>query len=98
MAGKKADVLLSARIFAKVMGMRMEARPPSTGAFARHLQEFEAIREFLTSATVAALVDIPFALLFCSLSGFLPATWCGRLYCHVAAAGGQPAGAATVAP
>ncbi|OXY81953.1 type I secretion system permease/ATPase [Oceanimonas doudoroffii] len=63
-AGKKADVLLSARIFAKVMGMRMEARPPSTGAFARHLQEFEAIREFLTSATVAALVDIPFALLF----------------------------------
>ncbi|AEY02308.1 toxin secretion ATP-binding protein [Oceanimonas sp. GK1] len=63
-AGKKADVLLSARIFAKVMGMRMEARPPSTGAFARHLQEFESIREFLTSATVAALVDIPFALLF----------------------------------
>ncbi|OYD25979.1 type I secretion system permease/ATPase [Oceanimonas baumannii] len=63
-AGKKADVLLSARIFSKVMGMRMEARPPSTGAFARHLQEFEAIREFLTSATVAALVDIPFALLF----------------------------------
>lgn len=63
-AGKKSDVLLSARIFAKVMGMRMEARPPSTGAFARHLQEFESIRDFLTSATVSALVDIPFTLVF----------------------------------
>ncbi|WP_375055373.1 type I secretion system permease/ATPase [Zobellella sp. DQSA1] len=63
-AGKKSDVLLSAQIFAKVMGMRMEARPPSTGAFARHLQEFESVRDFLTSATVAALVDIPFTLIF----------------------------------
>jgi ATP-binding cassette, subfamily C, bacterial LapB len=63
-AGKKSDVLLSAQIFSKVMGMRMEARPPSTGAFAKHLQEFESIRDFLTSATVAALVDIPFAVLF----------------------------------
>ena len=63
-AGKKSDVLLSAKIFAKVMGIRMEARPASTGAFAKHLQEFEAIREFFTSATVAALIDLPFAFFF----------------------------------
>lgn len=63
-AGKKSDVLLSAQIFSKVMGMRMEARPPSTGAFAKHLQEFESVRDFLTSATVSALVDIPFSFLF----------------------------------
>ena len=63
-AGKKSDVLLSAHIFSKVMGMRMEAKPPSTGAFAKHLQEFESVRDFLTSATVTALVDIPFACLF----------------------------------
>lgn len=63
-AGKKSDVLLSAQIFSKVMGMRMEAKPPSTGAFAKHLQEFESVRDFLTSATVTALVDIPFSLLF----------------------------------
>lgn len=62
-AGKKSDILLSSKIFSKVMGMRLEARPESTGAFARHLQEFESIREFFTSATVAALVDVPFALL-----------------------------------
>ena len=51
MAAKKSDVLLSAKIFAKVMGIRMEARPPSTGAFARHLQEFESVRDFFTVIT-----------------------------------------------
>lgn len=63
-AGKKSDLLLSAKIFSKVLGIRMESRPNSTGAFARHLQEFESIREFFTSATVSALIDLPFALLF----------------------------------
>ncbi|MGB7997769.1 MAG: cysteine peptidase family C39 domain-containing protein, partial [Photobacterium halotolerans] len=51
-AGKKSDILISAKLYAKVMGLRMEARPPSVGALARHLQEFEAIREFFTSATI----------------------------------------------
>ncbi|GAD80767.1 type I secretion system permease/ATPase [Vibrio ezurae] len=63
-AGKKSDILISSKLFSKVMGIRMEARPPSVGAFARHLQEFESIREFFTSATIAALIDLPFALLF----------------------------------
>ncbi|CAH0530393.1 type I secretion system permease/ATPase [Vibrio hippocampi] len=63
-AGKKSDILISSKLFSKVMGIRMEARPPSVGAFARHLQEFESIREFFTSATVASLIDLPFAILF----------------------------------
>ncbi|NAW63733.1 type I secretion system permease/ATPase [Photobacterium halotolerans] len=63
-AGKKSDILISAKLFAKVMGLRMEARPPSVGALARHLQEFEAIREFFTSATISSLIDLPFAILF----------------------------------
>ncbi|MGF1770682.1 type I secretion system permease/ATPase [Vibrio wakamikoensis] len=63
-AGKKSDILISSKLFSKVMGIRMESRPPSVGAFARHLQEFESIREFFTSATIASLIDLPFALLF----------------------------------
>ncbi|ENF8746439.1 type I secretion system permease/ATPase [Vibrio fluvialis] len=66
-AGKKSDILISSKLFAKVMGIRMESRPPSVGAFARHLQEFESIREFFTSATIASLIDLPFALLFLTL-------------------------------
>ncbi|MBF4322808.1 type I secretion system permease/ATPase, partial [Vibrio anguillarum] len=63
-AGKKSDILISSKLFSKVMGIRMESRPPSVGAFARHLQEFESIREFFTSATISSLIDLPFALLF----------------------------------
>ncbi|MEZ8141962.1 ABC transporter [Enterovibrio norvegicus FF-33] len=63
-SGKKSDLLISARIFQKVMGIRMEARPPSVGAFARHMQEFESIRDFFTSASVSALIDLPFAFFF----------------------------------
>ncbi|CZF86214.1 type I secretion system permease/ATPase [Grimontia marina] len=63
-SGKKSDLLISSRIFEKVMGIRMEARPPSVGAFARHMQEFESIRDFFTSASVSALIDLPFAFFF----------------------------------
>ncbi|NOH71578.1 type I secretion system permease/ATPase [Vibrio pectenicida] len=63
-AGKKSDILISSKIFSKVLGIRMEARPPSVGAFAKHLQEFESIREFFASATIGSLIDLPFALLF----------------------------------
>ncbi|WP_295891961.1 type I secretion system permease/ATPase [uncultured Vibrio sp.] len=63
-AGKKSDILISSKLFSKVLGIRMEAKPPSVGAFARHLQEFESIREFFTSATISSLIDLPFALLF----------------------------------
>ncbi len=63
-AGKKSDILISSKLYSKVLGIRMESKPPSVGAFARHLQEFESIREFFTSATMSALIDLPFALLF----------------------------------
>jgi ATP-binding cassette subfamily C protein LapB len=63
-AGKKSDVLISSKLYEKVLGMRMEAKPASTGAFAKHLQEFESIREFFTSATISSLIDLPFAILF----------------------------------
>ena len=63
-AGKRIDLVLSATIFEKVMAIRMEARPPSVGAFASQLSDFEAFREFITSTTITALVDIPFVLIF----------------------------------
>jgi len=63
-AGKKVDVVLSANIFERVLGIQMTARPPSVGAFASNLQEFEAFREFLTSATISALIDLPFVVIF----------------------------------
>jgi ATP-binding cassette subfamily C protein LapB len=71
LAGKKADILLSARIFEQVMGMKMSARPPSVGAFANNLREFESIRDFITSATITTLVDLPFIVFFLLVIWFI---------------------------
>jgi ATP-binding cassette, subfamily C, bacterial LapB len=62
--GKRIDVVLSSNIFEKAMGLRMEARPASVGSFASNIHEFEAFREFITSATITALVDLPFVFMF----------------------------------
>jgi ATP-binding cassette subfamily C protein LapB len=64
MAGKKADVILSATIFEKVMAVKMAARSNSVGSFANSMQEFESFRDFFTSATMTTLIDLPFAFLF----------------------------------
>jgi len=64
MAGKKADVILSATIFEKVMGIKMASRSNSVGSFANNMQEFESFREFFTSTTLTTLIDLPFAFLF----------------------------------
>lgn len=63
-AGKKVDLVLGARLFAQAMNVRLERRASSSGSFAYRLKEFESLRDFTTSATVSALTDLPFALLF----------------------------------
>ncbi len=63
-AGKKADIMLSSMIFQKVLGLKMSARPPSVGAFANNLREFESVRNFITSSTIATMIDLPFVLFF----------------------------------
>jgi ATP-binding cassette subfamily C protein LapB len=63
-AGKKVDIIVSSRLFAKAIGIPLEKRSPSVGGMARQLGEFDSIREILTSATITTLVDLPFALFF----------------------------------
>lgn len=63
-AGKKSDILLSAYIFERVLGARFERHPASVGSFVSQLRDFEAIRNFVTSATITAFVDLPFVILF----------------------------------
>lgn len=62
-AGKKANLEISAILFQKVLGLRMEARPQSIGSFTKNLQEFESVRDFITSFSITALIDMPFVLL-----------------------------------
>lgn len=63
-AGKRIDVTLSAKIMERVLGLRMADRPASVGSFAANLREFESVRDFVASASITTLVDMPFVLVF----------------------------------
>ena len=63
-AGKRADVVMSNKIFDQLLNIKLDEKPASTGQFVSRLQSFETVREFFTSATVSTFVDIPFILLF----------------------------------
>src|SRR5574343_161046 len=64
LASARIDLQLSAGIMERVLGVRMEARPAAVGAFSSNLRSFETVRDFITSASVTALIDLPFAFIF----------------------------------
>ena len=64
LAGARIDNKLSALIMERVLGMRMVDKPASVGSFAANLRSFESVRDFIASATVTALIDWPFAVIF----------------------------------
>lgn len=69
-AGKRIDVTLSAKIMERVLGLGLANRPASVGSFAANLRAFESVREFVASATITTLVDLPFVFVF-----LLALTW-----------------------
>jgi ATP-binding cassette subfamily C protein LapB len=64
LAGSRIDVKLSALIMERVLGMRLVDKPLSVGSFAQTLRSFESVRDFMSSATVTTIIDLPFALFF----------------------------------
>jgi ATP-binding cassette subfamily C protein LapB len=69
--GRRADMAISSRIFARALDIRNDARPRSTGAMIAQLRDIEQLREMMTSATVSALIDLPFIVLFLMLFALL---------------------------
>lgn len=64
LASSRIDLKLSSLIMERVLGMRLAHRPASVGSFAANLRSFETIRDFIASATVTAVIDLPFTLMF----------------------------------
>jgi len=71
LAGSRIDVKLSALIMERVLGMKLENKPASVGSFAQTLRSFESVRDFMSSATVTTLIDLPFAILFLVIIGWI---------------------------
>jgi ATP-binding cassette subfamily C protein LapB len=63
-AGKRADARMSRLIFDRLLNMRLDNSRQKSGAMASIVREFDTLREFFTSATLVAVVDLPFIFLF----------------------------------
>ena len=75
--GKRADLAINAALLKEVMAIRLESRPQSAGIIASAMREFDALRDFFSSASMVALADVPFGLLFLVLIGLVggPLVW-----------------------
>ena len=70
-AGKNADVIIASKLMQQMTAMRFDHKPESAGTLANNLREFESLREFFSSTTLMALVDMPFIFLFVGLISYI---------------------------
>ena len=68
LAGKKADLLVGVTLFRQSLGVRMENRPESAGAYAHIVGQIEQVREFFGSATLSAVSDLPFVFIYIAMT------------------------------
>jgi len=64
LAGRKMDVIAGRKIYDQLLNMKLAERPQSSGAFANMLRDFDSVRDFMTSASMTVLIDLPFTLFF----------------------------------
>jgi len=63
-AARRMDVALSAKVFAQCLRLRSADRPASGGVLANTVRDFESVREFFATSTLAVLGDLPFVILY----------------------------------
>jgi len=71
LAGKKTDLIISATLFERIVGMSMKMRPARVGSYASNIHEFQGMRDFLTSLTLTSLIDLPFTLIILGVIALL---------------------------
>lgn len=62
-AGSRIDQRVGREIFAKILAMRLDQRRGSIGGLSGIVREVDTIRDFMASATITALIDVPFIFL-----------------------------------
>ncbi len=77
LAGADIDHDIGGRVFRRLVAIRLDQKKGSTGALTGMMRELETLRDFFASATMTALVDVPFivvTLVFIALLGG-PLVW-----------------------
>ncbi|MGE4313368.1 MAG: type I secretion system permease/ATPase [Pseudobdellovibrionaceae bacterium] len=70
-AGRRTDMIVSSRIYDRLLNMRLSEKPASSGAFANMLKDFDSVRDFMTSATLTGVIDVPFSVIFLVLVAWI---------------------------
>ena len=68
LAGRKADLIIGSKLFRQTLGLRMEHRPASAGSYAHTLAQIEVVRDFFTSASMSVVSDLPFIIVFVTMT------------------------------
>lgn len=66
-AGARIDREVGENVFARLLAIRLDQKKGSTGALAGVVRELETLRDFFASATLTAMVDVPFILITLSV-------------------------------
>ncbi len=70
-AGRNADTIIASKLMQQLMSIRLDHKPESTGSLANNLREFESLREFFSSTTLLAIVDLPFIAIFIGIIAYI---------------------------
>lgn len=62
-AGTDIDHEIGGTVFNRLMNIRLDLKKGSTGSLTGMMRELETLRDFFASATLTALVDVPFVVL-----------------------------------
>ncbi len=68
LAGRKTDLIVGSKLFRHTLGVRMEHRPESAGAYGYQLGQIEVVRDFFASASLSVVSDLPFVLVFIGIT------------------------------
>ena len=62
-AGARVDRDIGRAIFERILALRLDLSRHTTGGLAGLVREIETLRDFFASATITALVDVPFTII-----------------------------------
>jgi ATP-binding cassette subfamily C protein LapB len=77
LAGADIDHDIGSRVFRRLIAIRLDQKKGSTGALTGMMRELETLRDFFASATMTALVDVPFIIVTLAFIALLggPLVW-----------------------
>ena len=74
---RRVDLAVSAEIFRHIADLRLDAQAQPAGGLINNLKDYEQVRDFFSSQTLASLTDLAFAVIFIAVIAYIggPLAW-----------------------